>query len=125
MLLRPVRLGPAAAPTDLAALSEAVFELIAASIRDTDLLGGLEDGTFALLMPRTAARNALIAAHRINSKIGSRPFMHSGEAFALQLTVGVAGVAEEVTSGMELLAHAEQALEEASAAGPGCSFIYV
>jgi hypothetical protein len=51
--------------------------------------------------------------------------MHSGEGLALQLTVGVAGAAEDVTCGMELVAHAEQALEEASAAGPGCSFIYV
>jgi hypothetical protein len=125
MLLQPVRLGPAPRAADTEALAESVGELIASSIRDTDILGELEDGTFALVMPRTPARNALIAAHRINARLSSRAFMHSGEAFDLRLTVGVSGVSEGVSSGMDLLEQAEKALFEATRAGPGCSFIAI
>ena len=97
---------------------KALCETTLATVRNIDVFARIGGEEFAVLLPETAASQALIVAERLRERLaGASVEMPGGKAFSFTVSIGVAGLAAE-DSGLEaLLKRADEALYEAKNSG--------
>jgi diguanylate cyclase (GGDEF)-like protein len=92
--------------------------LIAASLRDTDLLARLGGEEFALILPHTALAGAEEFSERIRHLVEASPLSVPGaEALRITVSIGVAQWHPEEADFDAVMRRADQALYEAKSAG--------
>ena len=91
--------------------------LLAAAIRDMDVLGSYAPGCFALMLPAAGLADAAQLADRILEVLSEPIILASGEQPTITLSVGVVQ-ATESDDATSVLKRAEMALEAALGAGP-------
>ena len=90
-----------------------VAQLLLAHSRDFTLITRYGGDEFAILLVETPKAGALAYAQRLKALIEQHPFKHG----ALTVSVGVAGLPEDVLAGSDLLPAADKALYEAKRLG--------
>ncbi|MBT7074213.1 MAG: diguanylate cyclase [Anaerolineae bacterium] len=94
-----------------------IAQLCRAQMRSTDGIARYGGDEFAILLPETSAKNALLLAERICNNVAKMKFSAKvGENYALSISVGVAELTRKETL-EDLLHQADQALYEAKRAG--------
>lgn len=91
----------------VASITEELADLLAADLRDADVVARIGRDVFAWLLPETERDGALAAAERLRSTLGAS--LH-GRGLPLAVHIGHAGVADDPTSPGRLLELAEQRL---------------
>lgn len=99
----------------------AIGEVVRNTLRSADVACRMPDGRFALLLPMTSQRNALIAAARVMDRLRAHPLLPDD----LECQTGVSGWSFEGASAPELLEQASLALEAAREAGARGAFVYL
>lgn len=85
-------------------------------LRDSDTLGHLGGGEFAILLPRTAVEEALLVAERVRAALAAQPVKAEKAIINLTASLGATTMrADDNTVG--LFQRADQALRQARAAG--------
>ena len=85
-------------------------------LRDSDTLGHLGGGEFAILLPRTAVEEALLVAERVRAALAAQPVKAEKAIINLTASLGATTMrADDTTVG--LFQRADQALRLARAAG--------
>lgn len=105
--------GPAAG--DLAI--EAFADLLRETCRDTDVIGRLDDGRFAIVLAGSDSRGAQIAAGRLLEELHARAAVAEPTPQPLSASIGIAVFPVDGFSADELLANASVALAEARRLG--------
>jgi GGDEF domain-containing protein len=98
-----------------------IGQVIRQTLRDTDSATRLPDGRFALLLPMTSQRHALIAASRVVDRVRSHPEIPA----ALSCQMGVSGWTFEGPTAPELFDQARSALDGARLAGARGAFLFI
>lgn len=94
-----------------------IAELLAGSVRETDVVARYGGDEFSIVLPETSAEQALNTAERIRRKICDRTFSGgSAHNFHLTVSLGVASFPTHAESAAELLEKADLAMYEAKAA---------
>jgi diguanylate cyclase (GGDEF)-like protein/PAS domain S-box-containing protein len=99
-----------------AALRE-VARRLRENIRPTDILGRYGGEEFTVVLPRTDLAEARQIASRLCEAIADKPIMVDAVNVRVTVSMGVAGLDENVTSLDELLTRADQSLYAAKEAG--------
>ncbi len=99
----------------------AIGEVLRGTLRASDSAARLPDGRFAILLPMTSQRSALIAGARVVDRLRAQPELSPD----LEAQTGVSGWAFEGPSAPELFTQATQALENAKSAGARGAFIFL
>lgn len=106
-------LGPEAGNMAISAFAE----LLRQTCRDTDVIGRLEDGRFAIVLAGSDSRGAQLAAHRVLSELHARAAKLPAAAAPLSASIGIAVFPVDGFSPDELLENASAALSEAKRLG--------
>ena len=122
LVMLELRLGPDRQPGMLSESElKAVGGVLVKTLRASDSAGRMPDGRFAVLLPMTSQRNALIAASRIADELAA-----CGELSGHVLCqTGISGWSFEGPGADELLQQANHALEEARSAGACGAFVFI
>jgi diguanylate cyclase (GGDEF)-like protein len=96
-----------------------IAEVLRQNARSVDILARYGGEEFAIVLPETDLRRAVFQAERIRSAVANHPFLkdESGEAKALTVSIGVAGLTSHMHKLEELVHGADQGLYCAKAAG--------
>lgn len=106
-------LGPEAGDMAISAFAE----LLRQTCRDTDVIGRLEDGRFAIILAGSDSRGAQLAATRLLGEIHARGANLSAAPGPLSASIGIALFPVDGFSADELLESASAALSEAKRLG--------
>ncbi len=100
---------------------EQIEAIIAANSRSSDYIAPMSSGTFAIVMPDTDARGALIGADRLRKVVEEFARARNVE---LRVCIGVSSWDPD-RNAEQLLWEASQALRQAKNNGHGAAFLYV
>jgi len=102
-----------------------LVKLLLTNIRETDIVGRIGGEEFAIIMPQTIGKDALIGANRIRNLIGANPIETSKGQIRLSASLGVVEVAKEGVASIDLILHqANLALEMAKKKGRNQAVLY-
>ncbi len=102
-------------------LLRAVADVLAGAIRDTDALGRLGGGEFAVLLPEATAADAQVVAQRMQVHLRRDLAQRVGADRSATFSAGIAsGQSQSPTDAEELLRMADAALYDAKASGRNC-----
>lgn len=87
------------------------------NVRPTDVVGRYGGEEFTILLPRTNITEACQIAGRLCIVFAEKPITVYGEDIYLTVSIGVAGLNEDISTLDELLQHADQALYASKEAG--------
>jgi diguanylate cyclase (GGDEF)-like protein len=91
-------------------------------LRNTDILGRHEKGSFAVLLTETDTEGALLVADRVLKKIDESSFPTDNESVHATVSIGMAHFNPEIDSCREIfLQRIEKALEESQRKGNTCT----
>lgn len=122
LVMLELKLGPDREPGMLSESElKAVGQVLTSTLRGSDSAGRMPDGRFALLLPMTSQRNALIAASRVADELAANK--HLSDHLVCQ--TGISGWSFEGPGAEELLQQANHALEEARCAGARGAFVFI
>ncbi len=79
-------------------LLDSVAQFVRTSLRDMDLLGNLEPGNFAVMLPGSTEREATMVASRIRSAISNCVIPLGTKKLKLEITVGISIVQPDDTA---------------------------
>jgi diguanylate cyclase (GGDEF)-like protein len=97
---------------------QAVAQLFARTIRQTDVLGRLGGEEFVVLLPETAPAAALAIAQRLRQALEQQTVSYEGQAIKLTASFGVTGLERTPSVTLEALTRsADKAVYDAKAAG--------
>lgn len=93
--------------------------IVASGLRQQDCVGRLGGEEFAVILPETSAAEAAIIAERIRHAVESSETMHaeSGESVRITVSIGIASIADDITSFEALLSRADRCLYQAKGIG--------
>jgi two-component system cell cycle response regulator len=92
--------------------------LMRANTRTEDTAARIRGGEFAILTPAADRTEATVVCERLRAAVADTPFEHNGTRVPLTVSLGLATLAgDRVDTVEDLLAHAEQHLTLAKAAG--------
>ena len=95
-----------------------VARVLKDGIRTVDTLGRYGGEEFMAILPQTEIEDARLLAERLRYAVEAHAFKHSGQAFSISVSIGVAHYPEEsVASAEDLVRAADQALYRAKQAG--------
>jgi len=94
-----------------------VANRVTTTIRDVDILGRYGGEEFGLVLPETAAAQALTAAERIRAAVGDRPIVTSAGELHVTISLGVAEIAAHTEDIHALFEMADQAMYRAKRMG--------
>lgn len=97
-------------------LKEAAY-LILESFRKTDLVFRYGGEEFVVLLTETSLESAQIPLERLRKSIENYPFKFKDENLKITVSIGAAGVSEDINSGSELLDLADKSLYTAKESG--------
>lgn len=86
-------------------------------LRDIDLLGRLGGEEFAILLPYTNEKDAVLAVERIRKAIASTPFDYDGQSITVTISAGVTELRSSDSKLDEWMARADEALYRAKEKG--------
>ncbi len=95
-------------------LLESVAQFTKSSLREMDLLGKLDLGTFVVLLPGSSENEANLVGNRVHAAIASCSIPLGNEPLSLEIQWGVATVAPD-DDARRMLARARQLMEESIA----------
>lgn len=122
LVIMEVSLGPGRSRNVLTADElAAVGEVLRTALRESDAAARMPDGRFALLLPMTSQRNALIATARITDRLRAHPALSPD----LECRTGISGWTFEGPTAAELFVQANQALDCARSAGARGAFVFL
>ncbi|MBE0687455.1 MAG: diguanylate cyclase [Anaerolineaceae bacterium] len=102
-----------------------LVQLLMHNIRETDIIGRIGGEEFAIIMPQTIGKDAVIGANRIRNLIGSKPVETNKGPIRLSASMGVVEVAREGIASIDLLLHqANLALDVAKKKGRNQAVLY-
>ncbi|HSM23421.1 MAG TPA: diguanylate cyclase [Anaerolineaceae bacterium] len=102
-----------------------LVKLLMDNIRDTDIVGRISGEEFAIIMPQTAGKEAVIGADRIRNLIGANPVETSKGQVRLSVSMGVLEIPKEGVPSIDLIFHqASLALETAKRKGRNQTILY-
>jgi diguanylate cyclase (GGDEF)-like protein len=102
-----------------------LVKLLMANIRETDIFGRIGGEEFAIIMPQTTGKEAVIGANRIRNLIGEKPVETSKGQVRLSASMGVVEVTKEgITSIDLLLRQVNLAMENAKKFGRNQTVLY-
>jgi diguanylate cyclase (GGDEF)-like protein len=87
-----------------------VSAIVRRSVRDVDVCGRYGGEEFAVLLPQTDAKGALLVAERIREAVRARPFELRGEQRKVTVSLGVATAPQQGTDTRTLIEAADEAL---------------
>jgi diguanylate cyclase (GGDEF)-like protein len=95
-----------------------LVKLVQAMLRGEDAVGRTGEALFTVLLPGTAAEQAVVIAQRLRQRLDSARITHGAEAVPLRINLGVAALGNDnVDSVEELLKIALERLERAALKG--------
>jgi diguanylate cyclase (GGDEF)-like protein len=97
-----------------------VAQLLKQGLRESDILGRYGGEEFSILLPDTEAKAAVSVAERLISRVTGAAIDTEAGPLSVQLSIGVAGLAEETPTLHLLINRADQAMYIAKAAGHNC-----
>ncbi|MEW9798441.1 sensor domain-containing diguanylate cyclase [Alteromonas sp. CYL-A6] len=95
-------------------------DVIRQGVRETDLAGRYGGEEFAVVLSDTDADNATTVAERIRSLSESQVVEHEGEVIRFTVSLGLAQLTPALSSPMQWLELADQALYDAKQSGRNC-----
>jgi diguanylate cyclase (GGDEF)-like protein len=102
-----------------------LVKLLMANIRETDIFGRIGGEEFAIIMPQTTGKEAVIGANRIRNLIGEKPVETSKGQVRLSASMGVVEVTKEGISSIDLLLRqVNLAMENAKKFGRNQTVLY-
>lgn len=104
--------GHAAGDQALATMADACKR----QLRDSDLLGHMGAGEFAIQLPRTTLDDALLVAERVRKALAAQPLKAEKAIVNMTASLGVTTIRADDTT-VSLFKRADEALREARAAG--------
>ena len=93
-----------------------VADLCRSQLRDSDLLGHLVGGEFALLLPRTGGEEAMLVAERMRAAIDTTPVKTERALISMTASFGVTTIRPDDSS-LTLLQRAGAAMRAAKEGG--------
>lgn len=96
-----------------------VAQAVTQDRRLTDIVGRYGGEEFVVALAETRPEQATIAAEKIRQRVEAGPFRFGGQVIPVTVSIGVGG-GQSPESMIELIDHAQQALEEAKRAGRNC-----
>jgi two-component system cell cycle response regulator len=96
---------------------KAIVELTRRLLRREQLFARVGGDEFALLTPEAPPESARLLAERVRSRIARHEFAHSGAAFRVTCSFGIASLGEDVATVRDLYEAADKALYRAKNAG--------
>lgn len=90
---------------------------IASALRKTDCLGRYGGEEFCCILPETGLEQALLVAERVREMIQSMESVYEEQTVRVTISLGVARLAEGMTSEKELFNRGDEALYEAKRTG--------
>jgi diguanylate cyclase len=96
---------------------KAVAETICRCLRQSDVAGRWGGEEFSVLLPQTAAADALSLAERLREAVTSSPVVFEGQRIDLTASFGVAAARRDAPALDELVRQADEALYEAKQSG--------
>ena len=94
----------------------AMVDVCKKQLRDSDLMGRLGGGEFAIQLPRTAQDDAMMVAERIRNAIALLPVKAEKAVINMTASLGVTTIRAD-DSAVSLFKRADEALREAKASG--------
>jgi len=102
-----------------------LVKLLMNNIRETDILGRIGGEEFAIIMPLTSGKDALIGADRLRNLIGAKPVETKKGQIRLSASFGVVEITKEGIASIDLLLHqVNLALENAKKLGRNQTVLY-
>ncbi|UUL81824.1 sensor domain-containing diguanylate cyclase [Sphingomonas qomolangmaensis] len=99
-----------------------VAKIAGGALRPSDVFGRLGGEEFAILLPETAASDAVVVAERLRGAIAQSPVVLDGDiAIDVTASMGVAALGPEMTSFPQWLERADTMLYAAKAGGRNCT----
>ncbi|MBX5469084.1 MAG: PAS domain S-box protein [Thermoleophilaceae bacterium] len=95
----------------------AVAGILRDRLRDSDVVARLSGDEFAVLLPRTGAKEARAVARDVAAAIRAEPVIVGGQAVRVTASVGITEFRSRDLTGRELLGEADLAMYEAKEAG--------
>jgi two-component system, cell cycle response regulator len=86
-------------------------------IREVDISGRYDTHRFIIALTKSGVSGGAIVAERIRQRIGAQAISYNWESFSLTASFGVAAYPEQAKEWDELIAHALDAMEHATARG--------
>jgi diguanylate cyclase (GGDEF)-like protein len=103
------------------AAGDAVLRSVAGMIRETsrisDVAGRYGGEEFVLLLPETAAHEAVAVADKLRARLAASPFVVGAASLAVRASIGVAAWSDAMSTAADLYAAADEALYRAKALG--------
>jgi diguanylate cyclase (GGDEF)-like protein len=102
-----------------------LVKLLMNNIRETDILGRIGGEEFAIIMPLTSGKDALIGAARLRNLLGAKPVETKKGQIRLSASFGVVEITKEGIASIDLLLHqVNLALENAKKLGRNQTVLY-
>ena len=102
-----------------------LVKLLMNNIRETDILGRIGGEEFAIIMPLTSGKDAVIGADRLRNLIGAKPVETNKGQIRLSASFGVVEITKEGIASIDLLLHqVNLALENAKKLGRNQTVLY-
>jgi diguanylate cyclase (GGDEF)-like protein len=103
------------------AAGDAVLRSVAGMIRETsrisDVAGRYGGEEFVLLLPETAAHEAVAVADKLRARLAASPFVVGTASLEVRASIGVAAWSDAMSTAADLYAAADEALYRAKALG--------
>jgi diguanylate cyclase (GGDEF)-like protein/PAS domain S-box-containing protein len=99
------------------AVLRALAQILAAAVREIDIVARIGGEEFALLLPSTDGEGALVIANRLRERVAASGVLFESSEIRFTISAGVASMAESVAGVEDLLKNADRALYRAKARG--------
>jgi len=97
---------------------KSLVQLVQSKLRETDTIGRIGGEEFAIIMPQTAGKDAVIAANRIRNIVGSQSIMTAKGPVRISTSFGISEMSLEGIFSVDMFFHrANQALDIAKNSG--------
>jgi diguanylate cyclase (GGDEF)-like protein len=97
---------------------KSLIQLVQSKLRETDTIGRIGGEEFAIILPQTAGKDAIIAANRIRNIVGSQSIQTSKGPVRISTSFGISEMSMEGIFSVDLFLHrANQALDVAKNQG--------